>query len=219
MTHYTVAVTILTCVPWLVDMFAMTHAHVCHDSWMRVSWRITVQLRAQGNARPFATIHWHLCYDSLIRGIWLIDVCVMSHSYWSVCHESSMCGTCVPWLIDMWDMTQWCVCHESFICAPWLVDVCAIMHWNAFHDSMRLSQCVCHDWWVCVCHNWGIFCAMMPWYACHDSFMCGLWNITIVLCARGTARPYATTHWSVCHDSSMCGIYVPWLINVWDMNR
>jgi len=202
MTCYTIAVTILTCVPWLVDMCAMTHAHLCHDSWMRLSWLITV-LHCVRRAT-----HVHLPLS--------IDMCAMTH--WYVGYDSSMC---LSWVIHMRAKTGGFVCHDALICLRWLVFVChdwcmcAMTHWCVGYESL---MCV---WWVfnmcattggCMCHDavtgvpWLNYLCAMPHYRCfvrtgqhelasHDS-----------LIHLGSASSYGISHWCMYHDSLMCVI-------------
>jgi len=78
-------------VSWLIHMCAMTHSHVCHDSFTLPFWM------------PYSYV-WP----------WLTRRCAMTHSH--VCHDSF---TCVPWLIHMCAMTHSHVCHDPFTCVPW----------------------------------------------------------------------------------------------------
>jgi len=53
---------------------------------------------------------------------------------------------CVPWLINMCDMTHAYVWHDSCICATWLIHICDMTHSYVWHDSF-----VCLTWLIHVC--------------------------------------------------------------------
>jgi len=74
-----------------MDLCAMPHAHMCHDSFICVPWIIHMCEMARSYV-------WH---DSFIRVTWLIHMCDMTHSY--LWRDSF---TCVTWLIHMCDMTH-----------------------------------------------------------------------------------------------------------------
>ena len=57
MTHSHVCHDSFTCVPWLIHMCTMTHSYVCHDSFTCVPWLI------------------HVCLDSVTCAPWFIDSC------------------------------------------------------------------------------------------------------------------------------------------------
>jgi len=81
------------CVPWLINMCAMTHSYVWRDSFRCMSWLIHM----------CDMTRWYLCHDSFM--------CDMTRSH--VWHDSF---TCVTWLIHMCVMTHWYVWHDSFMC-------------------------------------------------------------------------------------------------------
>ena len=68
-----------TCVTGLVHLCAMTHAYVCHDSYMWHGSFICVPSLV------------HVCHDSFIRTTWLISMWDMTHLL-------------VTWLIHMCDV-------------------------------------------------------------------------------------------------------------------
>jgi len=91
---------------WLIRTCDMTHAYVCHDSFIRLPWlRVDVDMT-----------HSQVSHDSFIRVLWLIHTCAMTHLY--VCHDSFSSG---PWLVHTCVMTHSYVCHDSFICVPRLL--------------------------------------------------------------------------------------------------
>jgi len=61
---------------------------------------------------------------------------------------------CMTRLICMWDLTQWYVCHDSFVCVTWsfirvtgLIYMCDRTHTCVWHDPFI---CVWHDLIICV---------------------------------------------------------------------
>ena len=112
------------CVPWLIQMCAMTHSDACHDPFINVS----VLLKLGVSVYIYCVA-------------WRIQMCAMTHS--DVCHDSFRC---VPWPIYtsvcpletgfslvyihmcvcvhlLHDMAHSNVCHDSFRCVPWLIQM------------------------------------------------------------------------------------------------
>ena len=112
----------------LIQMYAMTDWYVWHNIWYL---RMT---------------HWH---DSFKYGISAQSMREQQGS----CAEHSrgecrVSSICMPWLIDMYAMTHWYLCHDSLICAhdllicvTWLFDIGDKTHW----DVPIPRWYVCHD--------------------------------------------------------------------------
>jgi len=140
-------------VPWLIHMCAMTHSHVCHDSFTCVPWLMWRIHRWQTH---FSSAYLsapckNVWYDSFTSVPWLIHMCAMTHSH--VCHDSF---TCVPWLM--------CVCFE---CATW-----RIHRWQTHFPSACLSapcKNMCHDSLTCDTHDSGVCATCDPFT---DVFPC-----------------------------------------------
>ena len=96
-----------TCVTWLVYTSAMTHPHICHDSFIHVTWLIDTR----------AVPHWHIGLDLFIHAPWLIDMCAMTHSY--TYHDSFIY---VPWLIHTCVTTHSYMCQQAFLHVACLID-------------------------------------------------------------------------------------------------
>jgi len=100
---------------------------------------------------------------------------VMSHVWMS--HVTCMDESCVSelselhhwdetWLNYMCAMTQWYVCHDSFICVPWLIYMRAMTH--SSESGLPASHHRHVTWLVHMC-------VMTHSYVCHDSFKCVPW--------------------------------------------
>ena len=116
----------------------------------------------------------------------------------------------------MWDVSHWCLRHDSLVCVTTLIHVCNVMNSRVWHDSFMCvasikhvsdlnHSCVCrHE--SCMCVTWLIHVYDMTHSrVSHYSFMCV--TCLIYVCAM--------THSCVCHDLFM---YVPWLIRVCALN-
>ena len=132
-----------TCVPWLIDLCAMTHSLVCHDSFTCVPWLI------------------HLCAMTYF----MCATCAVTHYVCHVCHDSwlSLGALCVPWLISMCAMTHFYVFRDSFLCVCYDRWCSAPIIWEPKCDVTH--YCVCH-----MCHDsfpwvpWLILCVpCVPW--------------------------------------------------------
>jgi len=154
-------------VKWLIHMYDMTHSYMCdmthsyvwHDSFICVTKLICM-------THPYEIICSFMCVTKLICA--RAFVCVHVHPY--------------TWLVDVYDMTCWCVWHDLLMCVTWLIHLCDMAHWYVWHDSLiRVT------WLVDVCD-------MIHWCVWHDSFICVTWLVD--MCDM--------TRWCVWHDSLMC---------------
>jgi len=94
--------------------FAATPSYVWHDSFLCVAWVI----HACDMTRVYAARTW----------LRLLHMCPFDT------HVTHMCT--LHGLVDVCDMTRWCVWHDSLMCVTWLVDVCDITRWCVWHDSL-----------------------------------------------------------------------------------
>ena len=108
-----------------------------------------------------------------------------------VCHDSFIC---VPWLLQMCDMTHSHVWHGSFTCVTWLIHMCYMAHSHVWHDSFT-----CETWFIHMCD-------MTHSYVRHDSFIRETWLIDM----------WDMAHSHVLHDSFLCET---WLLHMWDMTH
>jgi len=121
---------------WLINMYAMTHSYVWHDSpvcEMPHTWR-----------DAFICVPWliHMCgmtyehvwHDSFVRVTLLIHMCHMTHSY--VWHDAFTCDmphSCVMWRIR--------VLHDAFMC-----DTTQIRCWAG--SSNAIGSWLIHLTWL-----------------------------------------------------------------------
>ena len=117
---------------------------------------------------------------------------------------------CVTWLIQICDMTQLDVWHDSIRWAS-LVYVCDVTHVCVGHDSEpklllhHNSLIVTYDSFMCV--TWLIPLGDMTYsYVWYDLFIRMIWRIS----------EFGVNHSYVCCDPFMC---VTWLIHVRDMTH
>jgi len=136
---------------------------------------------------------------------WLVDVCDMTR--WCVWHDSWPDSLmCVTWLVDVCDMTRWCVCHDSLMCVTWLVDVCIPSEWCANRKNDTRAR-VTHVHLRCTC-----MCDMTHIHLWHASRTNVTWlTYTWDSCTLGVmSQEY------VWHDSRT---HVTWLVDMCDMTR
>jgi len=122
----------------------------------------------------------------------------MTRWYVDMTRDERVIALYVPWLVDICDVTRWCVWRDSLMCVTWLVHI-----WRAW-----LSGWV--TWWVWDC----LVCTMTRCYAWRDSLMCEIWlDMTrpyvghdSLLCVPWLVAMCAMTRCYVCHDSLMCNM-------------
>jgi len=139
MTHAYVCHDSCICVTWLMHMCDMTRAHVWHDSGTCVTWLI--HMCGINVNRLCAMTHAHVWHDPCICVTWLMHMCDMTHAY--VWHDSCIC---VTWLRHMCDMTHAYVWHDLCTCVTWLNRLCAMTHAQVWHDLY-----ICVTWLIRMC--------------------------------------------------------------------
>ena len=180
-------------VSWLLHMCDMTHSYVCYVSFICVTRLIHMCVMTHSHD-SFICVLWLIymcgeCIHSHINWSWVF-VC-LRHSYisrknschtyeWVVSHIR-MChfirdethSYVQHYWFNMIDMTDSCVCHDSFICLTsvstrtsivikfaWGIHTCCMTHSHAWHDSFTWVARLIH------------VCDMTPSFMWHDSFMC-----------------------------------------------
>jgi len=157
-------------------VLTVTSAYVCHDTSIRVTWLIRLDVSYPDIScikewrRPIGCLIFlgrFLQKSPIINGSFATNDLQLEAFYWSSppCNcVGFMNFTCVTWLIQMCDMTHSDVWHDSFRCVTWLIQMCDMM----FGD-------VCHDSFICM--NWFIYmCDMTHLYVWHVSFVCVMWG-------------------------------------------
>ena len=168
------------CVPWLVNMCAMTHQYVCHDSFIYVPWPIHVCAMTRSCKVEFA--HQQRCNDLWLTHVWNTTPFI-----------------CVTWPSHMCAMTQSYVCRDSFIFVPRPIHVYTMTR-SCEVEFARQQRChtswLTHVWDMTplICVTWlSHTCAMTHSYVCHDSVICVPW----------LTHMCAMTHSYVWHDSNV----------------
>jgi len=83
-------------VKWLIQMCDMTHSDVCHDSFKSVTWLCV----------------WAMCeFHTCVRAIGLFSIKVLKH-IGTLLYRDSFLHICVPWLIQICDVTM-CVSKKA----------------------------------------------------------------------------------------------------------
>ena len=115
MTHSHMCRDSFPCVPWLIHMCAVTHSHVCRDSFPCVPWLVVGSIHGfQGAALYVAAQEYAL---------WFMRMCAVSHPSVFVTHshcfrwyEWASRGSAIYCCSRIWAMTPSSVCCASFIC-------------------------------------------------------------------------------------------------------
>jgi len=186
------------CVPWFIDVCAMIHLCVCHDSFMCVPWLVYV-------CGMTGICVWDHTLIGAASNQGLPDVGLLPHDHQrphsvrmphkslthcipQTClrHPSHMPQTSLAHLPDMPHsricITE-CLRHASFSSLTWLILTFDLTH-SYLHDMTQ--QCVLYAW--------------------HASFIFATWLI----------RTWGMTHAYVRQDSF---IYATWLIHMCDMTH
>jgi len=132
-------------------MCDMTHSYVCHNAFLRVTWRTHMCDMPHSYVWHDSLSHMH---SSDVMAY--IHVCEITHN--SV--YTRVFFSCVTWIIHVCDMTHSHVCHDSFICVTRLTfpyeDAIACIHSQVWDHSLLCAMThscvgqVCHDSFVCL---------------------------------------------------------------------
>ena len=198
MTHSHVCHDSFICVPWLIYMCAMTRSCV-FSAWLTGEIALASGLPQLTSLHTCDMTHTCVCHDSFICVTWLTHMCATTHSQeWQTHWQEWKPRSCVPWLVHT--VTRvYTVCLGSYIqYVPWLIH-----KWDnrwIYSSRVHIPSYVWHDSFICV--TWIIHaCDMTHSYVWHDSFICVPWLI----------RMCDMTHSYVCRDTCIRG--VPWLIH------
>jgi len=178
------------CDTWLIYICNLTHSYTSHDSCICVTWLI--HLRDKKKAQ-----RWWWC--GIWRGTWLIYTRV----------------TCVPCLIDMCTVTHSHVYHDSFTCVIWLIDMCTMTHQHVCYMS---HSCVWHVSWVAVC------CSMCNVLQCVAVCCSVLQCVAVcVMCCSVLQMMVQNlegdmTHLHVCYVSHSCVWHVSFMCVTWALD-
>jgi len=151
---------------WLIQMSAMTHSYVRHDSFTvtYVSWLIQMMSHDTHLKESWhINESWHsfewVMTHKWVMSQWMSHVAHMNESWhsfeWVMNH---MASTWVWWRRhDMCDMTHSNECHDSFICATWLIN-CDMTH--AVEISLRNAAALGVDMTRCEAYCSDMFAAL-----------------------------------------------------------
>jgi len=148
------------CVPWLINMYAMTHSYVSHDSFTCVTGLIYICDMAHYTCvtrliHMWDMTHAYVWHDSFVCVTWLKIMCDMTHQY--VWQDSFMR---VIKRIHVCDMNHSYVWHDSFICVTRLIHTCDKTLSYVWHDAS-----MCLTWLIHMCDD---FLSNVTWliHAC-----------------------------------------------------
>jgi len=216
------------CVPWLIHMYAVTHAYVCRDSFICMTWLTSyvchdshthTHTHALSHIHPSQRAEQCTClskchvYDSLTHTYAHFLTHILVKCQYSLSLSLSLTHTLsharpsqsaerVTWHIHKCAMTHPHTPTSHILSQrPWSKCRAVQMYqplWHVDHTHIYSLVFTHHDSFIRV--PWLIhMCTMTHLYVCHDSFICVPWLI----------HTCAMTHSYVYHDSF---IRVPWLI-------
>jgi len=105
----------------------LTHSHVWHDSFTRVTWLIHM----------CDMTHSHVWRDSRTCVTWPVHMCDMARSYAWYNSLTHIWMSSYAWYDSFICATRSRVWHDSFICVIWLLDITfALAHSYVWYDSI-----------------------------------------------------------------------------------
>jgi len=166
---------------WLVDVWDMTH-------WcLRLNSLPCAACLALLTCLPSHRLQWgrdtacwwYVCTSVCVCMCVCLCVCVCE------CVGDSVCG-CLPshrlqwgrdtacscWLVDIWDMTHWCVRHDSLTCETWLADVWDMTRWHVRQTWLVNVWDTACSWLVDMWDMTRWYLSMICWHVRHDSLIC-----------------------------------------------
>jgi len=126
---------------WLLPKCALRHSYVWHDSFICVTWLISICMCDMTHSYVWHDSFLYICVT------WLIHMCGMTHSWMYVCHDSFIC---VTWplrcIIIIMSVRRACTCdtihlyvwHNSFTCVTWFIHM-----WAHVHSYVRTYVFIC----------------------------------------------------------------------------